>query len=312
MIQYPKISIVIPTYNQEKYILQAINSALAIDYPNKEIIVSDDCSTDNTKLVVESLEEFSKIKYYINDSNVGRVKNYNKCLYERVTGDWMINLDGDDYFTNTDFLKKSIHSFINIQSNNSNIVLMGLKKINSQVQAKYKNNVNHGCFLINGKDVFLDWQNLCIEHFAAIIHTKTARNIGFYTKDIISSDWESILRLVLLGDVMLFNNAIATWRLTGDNASQDYNFKKRIDNLSFILNPAKYALSLGLEQEKVDLWKNNMLAQQIKGMIYKSSCIDFIKLFKYIQSNHPNLKYLFFSPLIMGNKLLHSFGLKGK
>ena len=49
----PKASIIIPTYNQDKYIVRAIQSALSQDYPNLEVIISDDNSGDGTKEVVE-------------------------------------------------------------------------------------------------------------------------------------------------------------------------------------------------------------------------------------------------------------------
>ena len=57
---YPLVSIVVVTYNQSKYIIECIESILLQDYPNKEIIVVDDCSTDNTK---EILSEYI-IKYH--------------------------------------------------------------------------------------------------------------------------------------------------------------------------------------------------------------------------------------------------------
>jgi glycosyltransferase involved in cell wall biosynthesis len=47
----PRVSIIIPTYNQSKYIVRAIESALSQDYPNLEIIISDDNSPDETDVL---------------------------------------------------------------------------------------------------------------------------------------------------------------------------------------------------------------------------------------------------------------------
>ena len=58
-----KVTIMIPTYNQAKYISKAIESALNIDYSNIEVIVSDDCSTDNTEEVISKYLEDNRFKY---------------------------------------------------------------------------------------------------------------------------------------------------------------------------------------------------------------------------------------------------------
>ncbi len=62
-----KITIMIPTYNQAKYISKAIESALSIDYQNLEVIVSDDCSTDNTKEVVSKYLADKRFQYILLD-----------------------------------------------------------------------------------------------------------------------------------------------------------------------------------------------------------------------------------------------------
>ena len=49
----PAVSVLIPTYNQEKYIVQSVESALIQDYPNLEIIVSNDNSKDNTEALLQ-------------------------------------------------------------------------------------------------------------------------------------------------------------------------------------------------------------------------------------------------------------------
>jgi len=66
----PLISIIIPTYNREKTIGRAIKSAVAQTYPNLEVIVVDDGSTDNSKNAVKQLKD-KRIAYVSHKTNLG-------------------------------------------------------------------------------------------------------------------------------------------------------------------------------------------------------------------------------------------------
>ena len=89
----PKISIIINSYNYQNYVAQAIESAIAQDYPNKEIIVVDDGSTDNSKDVILSYRD--KITPIFH-KNLGQVRT---CLRaaSSATGDFIHFLDSDDF-----------------------------------------------------------------------------------------------------------------------------------------------------------------------------------------------------------------------
>jgi glycosyltransferase involved in cell wall biosynthesis len=78
----PKISICIPTFNGANYICQAVNSALEQDYPDTEIVIVDNCSTDQTAVIVEDLLSKcdGRIRYYRNERNVGLAENFNTCV----------------------------------------------------------------------------------------------------------------------------------------------------------------------------------------------------------------------------------------
>jgi alpha-1,3-rhamnosyltransferase len=88
-----KVSIIIPSYNGEKYIQETIESCLNQTYNNLEIIVVDDCSTDNTLKILESFRE--RILLNINKNNLGIVKNVNRGI-SLSTGDFFILLGHDD------------------------------------------------------------------------------------------------------------------------------------------------------------------------------------------------------------------------
>lgn len=99
-VQYPLISLCIFTYNQEKYIKDAIVGALSQDYPNLEIIISDDKSTDSTfDVVVEYTKDYEgphRLLINRNSTNLGLVRHYNKVIYELTHGDYVLCSAGDD------------------------------------------------------------------------------------------------------------------------------------------------------------------------------------------------------------------------
>ena len=94
----PLISVVMATYNGSLYLAQQMESVLAQSYRNIELIVIDDCSTDNT---IEILKGFQQnrpaIRIIKNETNLGYVKNFEKgCLL--ATGEYIALCDQDDYW----------------------------------------------------------------------------------------------------------------------------------------------------------------------------------------------------------------------
>ena len=76
----PLITIAIPTYNRANaYLMQALESAVNQTYRNLEIIVSDNCSTDNTETVVRGFDD-PRIRYIRQNENIGANNNFNFCI----------------------------------------------------------------------------------------------------------------------------------------------------------------------------------------------------------------------------------------
>lgn len=103
-LQLKKTSIVIPCYNHAAYIEDAVNSAVSQTYFNKEIIVIDDGSNDETKKVLKRLEP--KIDILITQENQGVVAARNNAI-QKASGEYILTLDADDYFENS-FLEKAV------------------------------------------------------------------------------------------------------------------------------------------------------------------------------------------------------------
>jgi len=92
----PLVSIVIPTYNYSTYVMTAIQSCLDQTYPNIEIIVGDDGSTDKTRELVE--KNFGEKVMYIFQENSGVSAARNKGMHQ-ARGEFLTFLDADDYLT---------------------------------------------------------------------------------------------------------------------------------------------------------------------------------------------------------------------
>jgi glycosyltransferase involved in cell wall biosynthesis len=95
MIEPPKVTVVIPVYNREKYIGAAIDSILAQTFTHFELLVIDDGSTDKTQEVVQSYRD-PRIRLVCNETNEGIPRTRNKGIH-LAHGEYLAFLDSDDW-----------------------------------------------------------------------------------------------------------------------------------------------------------------------------------------------------------------------
>lgn len=89
------VSIIMPSFNTGKYIVETIESVLAQTYKNWELIIVDDCSSDETDEIVSHFLVDKRIHYLKNEKNSGAAFSRNKALRE-ANGKWIAFLDSDD------------------------------------------------------------------------------------------------------------------------------------------------------------------------------------------------------------------------
>ena len=94
----PLISIGMAVYNGERYVRQALDSLLAQDYVNFELIISDNASTDKTQdICLEYESKDKRIRYYQNQTNVGALRNFDR-VFELSSGEYFMWACHDDYW----------------------------------------------------------------------------------------------------------------------------------------------------------------------------------------------------------------------
>lgn len=89
------VSIIMPSYNTASFIAESIQSVLAQSYKDWELLIVDDCSSDNTDEVVMPYTSDERVKYLKNERNSGAAVSRNRALRE-AKGKWIAFLDSDD------------------------------------------------------------------------------------------------------------------------------------------------------------------------------------------------------------------------
>ena len=89
------VSIIMPSYNTASFIAESIRSVQSQTYENWELLIVDDCSTDDTDEVVKPYLSDERIKYFKNEKNSGAAVSRNRALTE-AKGKWIAFLDSDD------------------------------------------------------------------------------------------------------------------------------------------------------------------------------------------------------------------------
>ena len=106
-----KVSVLMITYNHEKFIAQAIDSVLAqkVDF-DYELVIGEDCSTDTTRQIILDYQQQypDKIKLLLPEHNLGMLKNFTNT-YKACQGQYIALLEGDDYWTSPNKLAKQVN-----------------------------------------------------------------------------------------------------------------------------------------------------------------------------------------------------------
>lgn len=142
MQNYGLVSIITPSWACGEYVEETIRCIQAQTYQNWELIFQDDCSTDNTREIVERLAaEDPRIKYACNPQNSGAAVSRNNAL-KRAEGKWIAFLDSDDLWEPTklekqlEFMVKNNYHFsytayqeINDESQETGVFITGPKHV---------------------------------------------------------------------------------------------------------------------------------------------------------------------------------------
>jgi glycosyltransferase domain-containing protein len=133
-IDNPLVSIGIPTYNRSQSLVRAVESALAQDYDNLEIVISDNASADETETVcVELCNTETRIRYIRQPKNLGMTENFRQAL-AASHGAYFMWLSDDDWL-DPSYISQCVHFLTN---NRDYVLVCGTEKYHSREAFLYE------------------------------------------------------------------------------------------------------------------------------------------------------------------------------
>lgn len=128
MQNFPLVSVICLSYNHEAYVVEALNSVINQTYPNIELLIADDSSTDNSAIVInEWLKEHPNVQFLSNNTNLGSNKTFNQ-LAKIAKGEYIIDLAADDVLL-SNCIEKQIKTFQNSKYKKLGVVYGNLIEI---------------------------------------------------------------------------------------------------------------------------------------------------------------------------------------
>lgn len=193
MQNFPLVSIICLSYNHEDYVVEALNSVINQSYPNIELLIADDCSTDNSVEIIQNwLQHHPKVFFLANKKNLGNTKTFNQ-LVKKAKGEYIIDLAADDILLEQ-CVTKQIATFQNTKYKNLGIVYGNLMEIDK--------NGNYLCNYYSEKDhpqsgtiyemIISHATKIC--SVSSMVKRDVFENVGYYNEDLFYEDLDLWVR----------------------------------------------------------------------------------------------------------------------
>ncbi len=263
-----RVTIGILTYNHQKFIEKCLESVLALKYENLEIVISDDCSTDKTREVIENflsnVETHHTVLFNKNETNLGLASHFNKVFGELATGNFLITLGGDDMIKE-DYLEMAVSYF----EKDASLMMLDF---NADIIDE------NGKVTQNAKDLGYDFKSFELHDYLALEPIPSFAPGRMIRKDLVqkydpiskscpTEDSVLVLRALMMGKLGRLNKDVILYRRHTNNISSSDNLRK-LSNASII---AQYL------KDTVFLYHQNQIPEKSIGKLFDRINFEFHK-----------------------------------
>jgi len=258
------VSVLMMTYNHENYITQAIESVLMQQCNFKyEIIIGEDCSTDNTrKIVLDYAKRHPKLfNLILHQRNVGAANNQLACI-NACKGKYIALLEGDDYWIDRNKLQKQV-DFLEQNVNYSlcfhNALVIWEDK--SRPPRKFCSNNLKNEFSVD--DIIQKW---FIPTASMVFHKECINNLPNWFVEVYNGDYCIQLLCAMYGKVHYMQNIMSVYRRNRASLSGSYSEKVNLKRLEFLFNNFNSFTSYAFDDKISNRIKN--IKRRRKYMIF--------------------------------------------
>jgi glycosyltransferase involved in cell wall biosynthesis len=240
----PMITIGIPTYNRVSLLKGCVESALAQSYPNVEVVVSDNASTDDTLAFLQSIGH-PRLRVLTNPTNVGAIANFDKCIRE-ARGEYLV-IACDDNVLDPAFLEKCVRLVrlepgIPIVLAAYDVLVVDEFGQNERrvIPAKISRKLSTGVW--DGTEIAREYLNgrISAQLLSSIVRTDILRRNGGFSKHPCAGDEGTWIPLLLEGRVGLVNERCATYMVHGSSLSERSSADERLRDLRAVMEEISY------------------------------------------------------------------------
>ncbi len=268
----PLVTVCIPTYNSSAFIKQTVETILKQTYKNIIVKVIDNCSTDDTRDIVESIDD-ERVVLIKNETNVGMTGNFNKCL-DYAEGKYLQIICSDDKIANN-CIEEKVKAFEN--NADCSLVFSATEVRDENEKILMKRNPFHNDKKINGLRMFKKAfrnHNLYGEPSNVMMKVDCIKEAGYFDpKMYYAVDWEYWSRFSLTGNVYYINKPLAYFYIRNTSETGMLLNKKEE-----IVNDDKLFVDIckSNSKMKVDFW--DVLSHNFNGKIRLFMKIVFAKI----------------------------------
>ena len=203
MTSLPLVSIALCTFNGEKYLAEQLDTLITQTYPNIEIIVVDDCSTDSTLKILKEYESRNLIRLYQNEKNIGFSKNFENAI-QLCKGEFIALSDQDDIWE-----KNKIKLLLD-NIGDSILIYHDSELINSTGQSLNKRMSDVNNFVKGTNNKAFIFRNCIAGHM--IFFRKKLTSFIFPVPDIFFHDWWMVYAATTIDRITFVPNVLVKYR----------------------------------------------------------------------------------------------------
>lgn len=209
----PILSIILPAYNAQAYIAETIQSVLAQDFTDFELLIIDDGSQDNTAEVIRNFSD-SRIIYIKNEQNLGLIRTLNKGIL-LAKGTYIGRIDADDIWHDARKIRLQLDYF----TSNPGTVLLGTNAIAIDEYGNTLFDMNYPSGETAIRGAFLS-RNPFIHPSVIFLKNAAVEAGGFILDELHAEDYGLWLRIAKLGHVNNLSEALMKYRIHSTGISQ--------------------------------------------------------------------------------------------